>query len=199
MIKLDERLGTIASLVRLDKRICDVGTDHALLPCFLWEQGARAVIASDVNDGPLLAAAETVRNYCCEGIELIKSDGLQNVPPCDDIIIAGMGGELISRIVSECSFITSDTRLILQPMTKAEELRRNLYKNGFSIILEKGAVSNGKVYTVIYAEYTGESIIIDDNFAFFGKNEDERYIKSANLRLSKLANGDGKYKELIRL
>lgn len=198
MIKLDERLGTIASLVRLDKRICDVGTDHALLPCFLWEQGARAVIASDVNDGPLLAAAETVKTYGCTGIELIKSDGLRGVPPCDDIIVAGMGGELISRIVTECSFITSDTRFILQPMTKAEELRRNLYKNGFSIILEKGAVSNGKVYTVIYARYTGEKTEIDDNFAFFGKNEDERYIKSVNSRLSKLAKGDGKYGELIR-
>ena len=198
MIKLDERLSAIASLVRLDKSICDVGTDHALLPCFLWQSGARQVIASDVNDGPLESAAETVRQYNCTGIRLIKSDGLREVPPCDDIIIAGMGGELIWRIISECSFITPETRLILQPMTKAELLRKELYRNGYEIILEKGAYCSNKAYSVIYARLTGNKAEIDDSFAFFGKSEDESYIKSVNARLKKLSKGDPSYSQLIR-
>ena len=198
MIRLDERLSAIASLVRLDKSICDVGTDHALLPCFLWQSGARRVIASDINDGPLEAAAETVRQHNCTGIRLIKSDGLRDVPPCDDIIIAGMGGELIWRIISECSFISPETRLILQPMTKAEILRRELYRNGFEIILEKGAYCGNKAYSVIYAEFTGKETEISDEFAFFGKSDDERYIKSVNVRLKKLSNGNSSYKQLIR-
>lgn len=198
MIRLDNRLAAAASLVRLDKSICDVGTDHALLPCFLWQKGARRVIASDINDGPLEAAAETVNKYNCKGIELIKSDGLKSVPPCDDIIIAGMGGELISRIISECSFITPDTRLILQPMTKAEELRRWLLENGFEIILEKGAFAAGKAYSVIYSRYTGEKRTCDDNFAYFGKSEDEAYIRSVNARLKKLSKGNPELKNIIR-
>lgn len=198
MIRLDERLSAIASLVRLDKSICDVGTDHALLPCFLWQSGARQVIASDINDGPLEAAAETVRQHDCTGIRLIKSDGLKSVPPCDDIIIAGMGGELIWRIISECSFITPETRLILQPMTKAEILRRELYSNGYEIILEKGAYCGNKAYSVIYVRLTGNKTEIDDSFAFFGKSEDESYIKSVNVRLKKLSNGNPSYKQLIR-
>lgn len=198
MIRLDERLSAIASLVRPDRSICDVGTDHALLPCFLWQSGARQIIASDINDGPLESAAETVRQYNCTGIKLIKSDGLREVPPCDDIIIAGMGGELIWRIISECSFITTETRLILQPMTRAHVLRRELYRNGYEIILEKGACHGNKAYSVIYARYTGNKAEVDDSFAFFGKSDDESYIKSVNARLRKLSNGDPSYSQLIR-
>lgn len=198
MIRLDNRLAAAASLVRLDKSICDVGTDHALLPCFLWQSGARRIIACDINDGPLEAAAETVNKYNCTGIRLIKSDGLKSVPPCEDIIIAGMGGELISRIIFECSFITPDTRLILQPMTKAEELRRFLLENGFEIILEKGAFASGKAYSVIYSRYTGEKRECSDDFAYFGKSEDSAYIRSVNARLKKLSKGSPELTKIIR-
>ena len=144
-VKLDPRLFTIAQMVRLDGKICDVGTDHALLPCFLFQRGARDLIASDVNDGPLRAAVATVKQHGAENnIKVIKSDGLRDVPECDDVIIAGMGGELIARIVTECSFTNENTRFILQPMTKAEILRRELYTNGFEITEERTALSAGK-------------------------------------------------------
>ena len=138
MIKLDERLAAAASFVRTDRRICDVGTDHALLPCFLCEQGAMSVIASDVNANPLEAARANIEKYgFSDRITLLQSDGLRSVPPCDDIIIAGMGGELIAQIIGGCSFVSGDTRFILQPMTKAEILRRYLYANGYEILQEK--------------------------------------------------------------
>ncbi len=198
-VKLDERLLTAAKMVRLDGKICDTGTDHALLPCYLFEQGAKDVIASDVNDGPLEAARETIARYRAEKcVRVMKSDGLRDIPPCDDIIVAGMGGELIARIVSECSFLTENTRFILQPMTKAELLRRRLYINGFEIIEEKTAQSAGKTYTVMLVKYTGEKKEINDDFAFFGKNTDKAYYASVNTRLGKLSKGNPKYAALIR-
>lgn len=196
-IKLDERLSTAAEMVRRGRKTCDVGTDHALLPCFLWEQGERELFACDINDGPLEAARLTAEKYGAQ-ITLIKSDGLENVPPCDDVIIAGMGGELIARIVAECPFTTPDTRFILQPMTKHEILRRELYKNGFEITEEKCAVTGEKVYTVMLVRFTSEKCDVDDSFAFFGKNTDPAYIAFVNKRLEKLARGDEKYKALIR-
>ena len=198
MIKLDDRLAAIASLVRLDKRICDVGTDHALLPCYLYEQGARDIIASDVNENPLKAARENITRLGYTDIRLIQSDGLENIPPCDDVIIAGMGGEMIARIISGCTFITPDTRFILQPMTKAEILRRYLCSAGFEIILENGAFSGGKAYTVMLVRYTGEKREIDNSFAYFGKNTDERYIKKVNSQLKKLANSSPELLNTIR-
>jgi len=198
-VKLDPRLLTIAEMVRTDGKICDIGTDHALLPCYLYEKGARDIIAADVNDGPLKSAASTIALYGAEEcIQVVKSDGLRSVPPCDDVIVAGMGGELIGRIVSECSFITDNTHFILQPMTKAHLLRRELYKNGFEITEERTAESSGKVYTVMLVKYSGHKTEISDDFAFFGKNTDELYEKSVNEKLEKLSRGDIYFKTLIR-
>lgn len=198
-VKLDMRLLTAAEMVRLDGKICDVGTDHALLPCYLTQMGAKGVIASDINDGPLEAAKATVALYGAENsVRVMKSDGLRDIPPCDDIIIAGMGGELIGRIVSECTFKNENTRFILQPMTKAHVLRRILYNNGFEIITEKTALSAGKIYTVMLVKYTGEISEIDDSFAFFGKNNDEIYAESVNSKLRRLAKGNPKFGLLIR-
>lgn len=196
-VKLDERLSAAAEMVRSGKRICDVGTDHALLPCFLWERGERELFACDINDGPLEAARVTAEKYGAR-ITLIKSDGLKNVPPCDDVIIAGMGGELIARIVTDCPFTTADTHFILQPMTKHEILRKELYKSGFEIIEEKCAQASGKVYTIMLVRFSGEKTDINDSFAFFGKNTDSAYIAFVNKRLEKLAKGNENYNNLIR-
>lgn len=199
MIKLDGRLSEIAKLVRLDKRICDVGTDHALLPCYLCENGATDVTASDINLNPLDYARDNIDKYGFTGrIKLVQSDGLKNIPPCDDIIIAGMGGELIAEIIGGCTFVTEDTRFILQPMTKAEYLRRWLYSSGYEIMLENGAESAGKPYTVMLVRYTGEKRMIDDEFAFFGKCTDERYIKKVCIQLTKLSRKDPSLAPLIR-
>lgn len=199
MIRLDERLAAAASFVRTDRRICDVGTDHALLPCYLCEQGAVSVVASDVNEKPLEAARANIEKYGFpDRITLIQSDGLRDIPPCDDVIIAGMGGELIAQIIGGCTFITADTRFILQPMTKAEILRRYLYGNGFEIMQEKGASVSGKAYTVMLVRFTGERKSIDDGFAYFGKCTDPRYISKVNSQLKKLANGDPSLGTLIR-
>lgn len=199
-LKLDPRLLTIAKMVRLDGKICDVGTDHALLPCYLFEQGAKDIIASDVNDGPLKSALTTIRQYKAENvIKTIKSDGLKNIPPCDDVIVAGMGGELIARIVTECAFVNENTCFILQPMTKAEILRRELYRNGFEITKEQTAVSGGKIYTVMLVKFTGNKTEITDDFAFFGKNSDEIYEQAVNTKLRKLAKGNEYFNSLIRI
>lgn len=197
-VKLDPRLLTIAQMVRIDGKICDVGTDHALLPCFLYQQGAGDIIASDINDGPLRSAEATIKLYGAEKcVSVLKSDGLRSVPPCDDVIIAGMGGELIARIVTECAFTNKNTHFILQPMTKAEILRSELYKNGFEITEERTAVSAGKTYTVMLVIHTGAKKDIDDRFAFFGKNTDESYIEYVKEKLRKKARGNERYKELL--
>lgn len=198
-VKLDPRLLTIAEMVRTDGKICDVGTDHALLPCYLYEQGAKDIIASDVNDGPLKSAEATILQYGAQNCVIVmKSDGLRSIPPCDDIIIAGMGGELIARIVTECAFITENTRFILQPMTKAEILRRTLYENGFEILEERTAQSSGKTYTVMLVRFSGAKMEISDEFAFFGKNTDEVYMNSVKERLKKLVRSNENLKPLLK-
>lgn len=195
-LHLDRRLKTVAEMVRLDKRIADIGTDHAFVPCYLIKRGAKGVIASDISDGPLACAKATVELYGIDGITLVKSDGLDNIPPVDDVIIAGMGGELIADIVSRCPFLNSDMRFILQPMTKDFILRRRLYESGFAILAEKTAAVSKKVYTVMLCAYTGAKKEIDDAFAFLGKNSDPTYFAKVLDKLGKMGKGEPRYLEL---
>lgn len=156
----DKRLGIIAGQVRKGKRFADIGTDHAYLPVFLVKNGiCPSGFACDINEKPLNVAGLNIKGACMQDrIQTVLSDGLENIDPysVDDIIIAGMGGELITRILSNASWVKdSRLRLILQPMTRPEALRKFLFENGFEIIFEMAAEENSKLYTVISAEYTG--------------------------------------------
>lgn len=187
MISLDNRLKTAAALCRSGVTVCDVGTDHALLACHLAMNGAKEVIASDINDGPLEAARETVMRTGVTNVRVLKSDGLRQIDFADDVIICGMGGELIADIIAGCRFLSADTRFILQPMTKPEILRRRLYADGFEIIEERTAYDGKRAYVVMLAKYTGEHSDVDELFSFTGKVTDKRFLKLTAEKLLKNA------------
>ena len=64
-----------------------------------------------------------------------------------------MGGELIVKIISEAEWLRERSkRLVLQPMTHPEIVRKYLLDNGFDIVDEL-IVSDDKIYQVICAEY----------------------------------------------
>ncbi len=153
---LDKRLKLCSDMVK-GNFVCDVGTDHAYLVSELLTSGKCShAIAADINEKPLKAAEKTLRSSgVISKAELILSDGLKNISleEVTDIVIAGMGGELIAKILSECDGLDGKN-LILQPMTRSEKLIKFLYENGFEIIAQK-AVSDGKFfYTAINAVKT---------------------------------------------
>ena len=156
---LSNRLLKCAEYVTQGGRVCDVGTDHALLPVYLVEQGIAAeAIAADIGEGPLQAAERTIAQHGLTGrIRTILSDGLQKIPgdAVTDIVIAGMGGETMVHILETAPFPLDGKRLILQPMTKAEILREWLYTHGFAIRQECCAREDERLYAVMMAEYTG--------------------------------------------
>lgn len=158
---LDARLSTAYVFVRPGAAVADIGTDHAYLPAALILQGkARHAIAADINAGPLAKAAETVDKYKLrQHIDLCLTDGLHGLENKEitDILIFGMGGELISKILAEAPFVRNPAiRLILQPMTKQADLRRWLAGEGFSILDERLSSAAGKTYQTICAEWRGE-------------------------------------------
>lgn len=189
MISLDNRLNTAAELCRRGGIVCDVGTDHALLACHLAKNGSKEVIASDINDGPLVSARHTVEQEHCNNVRVVKSDGLCNIVYADDVVICGMGGELIADIIAGCRFLTKDTRFILQPMTKPEILRRRLYADGFEILQERTAYDGKRAYVIMLAAYTGEKREIDELFAFSGKVTDPKFLRLTADKLNKNARG----------
>lgn len=193
---LDARLEAVYQAVRPGSVAADIGADHGKLICALVERGkCPRGFAGDVAAGPLEASRRLIRKRGLDGrIETVLSDGLRSLPgkEIDDIILAGMGGELITDILLAVPWTRDgDKRLILQPMTRAEHLRRALYREGFALLEETAAVSGRFVYTVMTAAYTGEAREIDERFAQTGllwkKNDDAsaRYLQAVWSRLDK--------------
>ncbi len=193
---LDNRLSACADMVSGKGIAVDVGTDHGYLPCYLVSEGiVGKAVAADVNKAPLDSATKNIEKYgLSDKVTAVLSDGLKEIDSKDvtDVIIAGMGGELIAKIISEGKSFY-DASFILQPMTKAEYLRKWLFDNGFEI--EKETASKDEFYyTVILARYTGKNTPYSDFMLYVGKmgnnTETERawLLKQAE-KLSKRGNG----------
>jgi len=153
------RLAAIIALVREGAGVIDVGSDHAYVPIYLVkEKKAVRALATDVHDGPIDRARENIRVSGLEAaIKTQKADGLcgVDVSGYDSIIIAGMGGILISEILTGAPDLKGKT-LILQPMTATAELRQYLIENGYKILNECIAREEEKLYVILEA-VRGES------------------------------------------
>lgn len=169
---LSKRLSVIASLVEDGQAVCDVGTDHGHLPAHLLKSGKYpSVTATDINLKPLQNAKENLERLGAQNVKLVLCDGLSGVTRdlADTVIIAGMGGEVISGIISRCDFIKDNVTLILQPMTAAAELRDFLYENGFEISKEIPVTENGKLYSVMVSRFCGVFRTLDSAERLIGK------------------------------
>lgn len=175
---LTPRLSAAANFVRSGAFVADVGTDHAYLPIALALSGKiSGAVASDINEGPYLRALANVRNHSLENkITALHTAGLcgvENFEPTD-IVICGMGGELIASIINDAPWTkNSSIRLVLQPMTHSEILRKHLLDNKFTIIDETLAKEE-KIYEIICAEHTGKTEEYSEAELLLGKKNIER-------------------------
>ena len=155
-IELTPRLLSVAHLVPLGARLADVGTDHAYLPAYLLQQGIiDAALATDLRPGPLERARQTAeRCGLMDRISFRLCDGLSGIAPeeTDTVVIAGMGGETIAAILAAAPWLRRGAcRLILQPMSAQDDLRRWLNENGFQIIQEVLSREGDKLYLALLA------------------------------------------------
>lgn len=180
MIKLSNRLKAVADLVHKGSAVVDVGCDHGFIPVYLVEHSlVKSAIACDINEKPLNSCTALVKQCGLDNkIKCFISDGLDKVEEdsVQDIIIAGMGGELIADILSRCDYIKSK-HLILNPMTHPEITRKWLYNNGFEIINDL-IIEDGKhyysVFDAVYSNNTAKKTCVDyylGNIKDFSKKE----------------------------
>lgn len=170
---LSIRLNAVANLIKDNKIVADIGTDHASLPIFLVKEGrANKVYAADINVGPLESAKKNITDAnLTDKIETILSDGLKNVPKdAEEIAIAGMGGKLIAEIIDAAPFTKSqNVGLVLQPMSNASFLRRYLLENGYDILIETAFEDAGHLYSAFRAEYKGLCLSPTETLCRVGK------------------------------
>ena len=173
-MQLSQRLSSVASMVTAGNCLADVGTDHGYVPIYLYERNIIPhAIAMDVNKGPLeRATLHIAESGMKEAIETRLSDGLAALKPgeADSVVIAGMGGPLIIRILSAYPETTESLKeLILQPQSEIPEVRIWLYENGYEIVEEHMVFEDGKYYPMFKAVKNPQAEKLSDLEYKFGK------------------------------
>ena len=156
-MKLPKRLQAIAQMVEKNSIVADIGTDHGYIPKYLVDNEiSKMVIATDISEGSLSKTTSYVEEENLSDVILPRlGSGLVPIKPfeVDTVIIAGMGGVLISEILeADRKKASTFIRFILQPMVGSSELRKYLVTSGFRILDEDLVKEDGRYYEIILAE-----------------------------------------------
>ncbi len=162
-LELDGRLKLIADKVPECEIVADIGTDHAYVPIYLIQQRkCKRAIASDVKIGPVRIAQRNISKYKMEDmIETRLGSGLETIEKneVDAIIIAGMGGTLLSELLEadKEKVCCKDVMLVLQPMNDLDIVRKWLYDHQFDIYDEELSREGNKIYCIMAARFIGQN------------------------------------------
>ena len=163
-----DRLSKIFNCIPPSHVVADIGCDHGNLEAMLLnEKKADRVIATDISEKSLAKAVAL-----CESLgishkaDFRQGDGLSVLSPgeADTIVIAGVGGNLISEILSEGQEVARQSYLVLCPHTHEGVLRKFLFGSGYHITQECLSLEEGRYYQIICARYDGQRNAETDDF-----------------------------------
>lgn len=148
---IDKRLNTVSEMIVKTKSLADIGTDHAYLPIYLIKnRWIPFAIATDMPDGPYIRAVNEVKKAgLMDKIEIRQGDGLKVIEAGEvfNIVIAGMGGETIARILEDDWQKTrSFEHFVFQPMSRPEVLRYFLAGKGWRLMDERVVRENDRFF-----------------------------------------------------
>lgn len=177
-MQLSRRLSLIASMVDRTGVVADVGTDHGYIPIYLVGEGiAQTAIAMDINSGPLARAEINIKNNGLEDrISIRLSDGVKELKSgeADAIVVAGMGGQLIIKILEDGEEVFRNAgQIILSPHSDIEMVRRYLCKMEYNICDESMVIDDNKYYNVIK--------ILNNNYKSCDYSRDEDFVYGKRL------------------
>ncbi len=171
----DKRLFTIYDLVDYDV-VADIGTDHGKLvgQLFLDNKISKAYL-TDISEKSLSKARVLIQTLkvcdkcvfaVCDGLK-----GLQGVKKPYQVVIAGMGGEEIIKILSNCKNKNNIVSYILQPQKNVYNLRKYLVDNDY-FIEKDGVVKEGKQFYFVIKAKQGKDNLSQQQL-YFGKYASE--------------------------
>ncbi|MGY3775691.1 tRNA (adenine(22)-N(1))-methyltransferase [Helcococcus sueciensis] len=178
------RIDKIVEFVDENKIVADIGSDHGITAIKIYEEKKpKKVIATDISKESLQKLVDKLQHSRYD-IETIVTDGIRDLPKnIDEIIISGMGGYLISKIIKNGIDVAKlADKLILQANNSLDHLRKFLHSEGFEIIDEANVYEENYIYTIIVTKYTNQVNKYDNNdYYIYGKknieNKDELTIK----------------------
>ena len=150
-MRLSARLSAIAHMIPEGYPVVDIGCDHALLDIYLTLNQKNKCIASDMRPSVIAIAKKNIASYQLENkIELIESDGLQNIIPPDHavVVIAGMGTSTILSILKNPK-INYFSYLVIQTNNDWDVFRKQLSHRGFRLVEEQTVLDKNKYYVLM--------------------------------------------------
>jgi len=149
--RLSPRLRAVADLVLRGRPAADIGCDHAQLAGAWVRSGAvPRAIASDVRPGPLQHARARLAKFAA--VEIRLGSGLSTLTPGEvsTVAMAGMGGGLMLELLEASPEVVATThRVILQPNTGWEAVRRMLAERGIPLDAEVLTEEGGRLYLTL--------------------------------------------------
>ena len=163
------RIESICSYIGKSETFADVGCDHGYCAKYVLDSGlCDRVFITDISAKCLEKAERLLAKYiesgkcnaiCCDGLSAIDEG-------CEQVLIAGMGGEEILKIIKS-SFIPRS--FIFQPMKNAPELREYLIEKGCKITADD-IFYDGKYYFIIKGEREGGTASYTPKQLMFGRD-----------------------------
>ena len=121
-MKLSKRLKAISDLIEPNKKIIDVGSDHAFLDIYLNKYKNCQCLAIDKSKHCTETAIKNAKKYEAN-ITAITNNGLNNIKLKDEIIvISGMGTKNMIDILN----FNLENDLILSSHTNIDDLKNFL-------------------------------------------------------------------------
>ena len=205
-MKISDRLKTIASFIKEHANVADVGADHGLLEIYLLEnQKVDSILAIENKSGPFNILKNNLKDY---DVRLSLSDGISKIDEkVDTLVIAGMGGILITNILSsQKENLTNIKQIVVDAHRDYELVRREITGLGYYIEKEKIVYENDTYYFVISflkghknysdVEYEwGYKINEDPLFEHFREDE----LKILNLNLIRFSSSEKSSKAAIKM
>lgn len=170
---LSKRLKNVADMVTKGYIVADIGTDHGYVPIYLIKNGiVPKAYAMDINEGPLKIAD---KNICLESLQdkitTVLSDGMNEMTSemAESVVIAGMGGDLITDILNRGKNIKGIKELVLSPHKRVDIVRKYLLDNNWKITDENMVIDNNKFYTILRAVPEKEESEYDETEIMYGR------------------------------
>ncbi|MDE6411797.1 MAG: class I SAM-dependent methyltransferase [Clostridia bacterium] len=185
---MTKRLKEICLHIPKSKALADVGCDHGYCARYALKNGlAEHVYITDISAQSLEKAKTLLRKEIEEGkCVALVGDGLRVLPEECTVLIAGMGGEEIVKILS----YDIPPVFLLQPMKNTEKVRRFLVERGCSVSLDY-TFEDGKFYDLILGARGGGDRYTEEEFLYGRdnlKNPSPAFLKKLRTERDKIKN-----------
>lgn len=147
-MKLSKRLQVIADLIPPNKKVFDIGCNHAYLDIYLTTNRSNSCTAADLDIR--MAEINIAKTNLNNKIKTVQTDGLNelDINENDIVVLAGLGGKTIIQILKENKSLLPNT-LIIQSNNNLKSLRQKVVLLGYYIKNEKYVLENKKHYVII--------------------------------------------------